>query len=186
MSLLNFSLPARTPALFASFLSLDQTVLDALPIGVYACDIEGRIVRVNERAIQLWGRAPKLLDPEQKFCGSFWLETLQGDFISPHETPMARAVLAGESFEGAEAVVRNPDGRRWVARVNVAPMRDAGGQVVGGINCFLDVTHEHDMRLALERQQRTFDLAMVASKMGTWRYSMADNVCVYDENAQRL
>ncbi len=65
-------------------------------------------------------------------------------------------------------------------------MRDAGGQVVGGINCFLDVTHEHDMRLALERQQRTFDLAMVASKMGTWRYSMADNVCLYDENAQRL
>ncbi|MET4024052.1 HWE histidine kinase domain-containing protein [Bradyrhizobium sp. S3.2.12] len=186
MSLLNFSLPARAPALFASFLSLDQTILDALPIGVYACDIEGRIVRVNERAIQLWGRAPKLLDPEQKFCGSFWLETLQGDFIPPHETPMARAVLAGESFEGAEAVVRNPDGRRWVARVNVAPMRDAGGQVVGGINCFLDVTHEHDMRLALERQQRTFDLAMVASKMGTWRYSMADNVCVYDENAQRL
>ncbi|MEY9161827.1 MULTISPECIES: HWE histidine kinase domain-containing protein [Bradyrhizobium] len=186
MSLLNFSLPAQAPALFASFLSLDQTILDALPIGVYACDIEGRIVRVNERAIQLWGRAPKLLDPEQKFCGSFWLETLQGDFIPPHETPMARAVLAGESFEGAEAVVRNPDGRRWVARVNVAPMRDAGGQVVGGINCFLDVTHEHDMRLALERQQRTFDLAMVASKMGTWRYSMADNVCVYDENAQRL
>jgi PAS domain S-box-containing protein len=186
MSLLNFSLRLRPPALFASFLSLDQAILDALPIGVYACDIEGRIVRVNERAIQLWGRAPKLLDPEQRFCGSFWLETLEGVLVPPHETPMARAVLAGEAFEGAEAVVRNPDGRRWVARVNVAPLRDADDQIVGGINCFLDVTHEHEMRSALERQQRTFDLAMVASKMGTWRYTMADNICIYDENAQRL
>jgi exodeoxyribonuclease-3 len=27
---------------------------------------------------------------------------------------------------------------------------------------------------------------MVASKMGTWRYTMADNICLYDENAQGL
>jgi PAS domain S-box-containing protein len=27
---------------------------------------------------------------------------------------------------------------------------------------------------------------MMASKMGTWRYTLADNICVYDENAQRL
>ncbi len=58
--------------------------------------------------------------------------------------------------------------------------------VIGAINCFQDVTHEHEMRLGLERQQRNFDLAMTASKMGTWRYTLADNICVYDENAQRL
>ncbi len=68
----------------------------------------------------------------------------------------------------------------------MAPLRDDEGLVVGAINCFQDVTREHEMRLELERQQRTFDLAMIASKMGTWRYTMADNICVYDENAQRL
>ena len=36
------------------------------------------------------------------------------------------------------------------------------------------------------RQQRTFDLAMAAAQMGTWRYTLADNICTYDENAQRL
>jgi two-component sensor histidine kinase/PAS domain-containing protein len=186
MSLLNFQLPAPTPTLFASFLTLDQAILDALPIGVYACDVEGRIVRVNHRAVQLWGRAPKLGDVAQKFCGSFRVETLDGDFVPPEETPMAQAVRTGQSFEGVEAVVLNPDGRRWVARVNVAPLRDEDGEIVGGINCFLDVTHEHDMRLALERQQRTFDLAMIASRMGTWRYTLADNICIYDANAQAL
>ena len=45
---------------------------------------------------------------------------------------------------------------------------------------------EHESRVMLERQKRTFDLAMTASKMGTWRYTFADNICVYDDNAQRL
>lgn len=69
---------------------------------------------------------------------------------------------------------------------DVAPLRDVGGTVVGAITCFQDVTREHDRRLALERQQRTFDFAMIASKMGTWRYTIADNICIYDENAQWL
>jgi hypothetical protein len=32
---------AVSPTLLDSLLELDQTVLDALPIGVYACDIAG-------------------------------------------------------------------------------------------------------------------------------------------------
>jgi two-component sensor histidine kinase/PAS domain-containing protein len=185
MSLLRLDVPDRT-SLLESFLELDQTILDALPIGVYACDVDGHILRVNRRATELWGRAPRLLDPTQRFCGSFRVESLEGDFIPPGETPMARAVATGESFDGIEAVVQNPDGRRWVARVNVAPLRDDEGLVVGAINCFQDVTHEHEMRVSLERQQRNFDLAMLASKMGTWRYTMADNICIYDDNAQHL
>jgi PAS domain S-box-containing protein len=169
-----------------SLLDVEQTVLDALPIGIYACDGDGLILRVNRKAIQLWGHAPHLLDPAQRFCGSFRVESLDGHFIPPDQTPMACAVRNGESFEGAEAIVQNPDGRRWVARVNVKPLRDPSGAVVGAINCFQDITQEFEMRDALKRQQRTFDLAMIASQMGTWRYTLADNICVYDENAQRL
>src|SRR5580692_972494 len=40
--------------------------------------------------------------------------------------------------------------------------------------------------IAQERQKRTFDLAMAAAHMGTWRYTLADNICLYDENAQQL
>ena len=49
-----------------------------------------------------------------------------------------------------------------------------------------DLTDEGELRQSLERQKRTFDLAMTASQMGTWRYTLADNICIYDENAQRL
>ncbi|HEY1750721.1 MAG TPA: HWE histidine kinase domain-containing protein [Caulobacteraceae bacterium] len=174
------------PSVLDAWLELNPVVLDAIPVGIYACDADGRIVRVNRKAIELWGRSVRLLDPAQRFCGSFRVETLDGQFVPPDRTPMSRAVLYGERFENVEAVVQNPDGRRWVAQVNIEPLLDAGGTVVGAINCFRDITAEHDLRVALGRQQHTFDLAMIAAQMGTWRYTIADNICLYDDNAQGL
>jgi len=55
-----------------------------------------------------------------------------------------------------------------------------------GHDVALAATDERDLRSELERQKRLFDLAMTASNMGTWRYTFADNICVYDTNAQRL
>lgn len=176
----------RSSALLGAVAGIEQAVLDALPIGFYACDPAGHIVRVNRKATELWGCAPRLMDPAQRFCGAFKLESLDDQPIAPDETPMARAVRYGESFNGIEAIVQNPDGKRWIAKVAVAPLRDPDGSLAGAVNCFRDVTPEHELQERLERQQRTFDLAMVASQMGTWRYTIADNICVYDENAQRL
>jgi two-component sensor histidine kinase/PAS domain-containing protein len=53
----------------------------------------------------------------------------------------------------------------------------------GMLEALAEVRH---LREALARQKRTFDLAMTASNMGTWRYTLADNICIYDENAQGL
>jgi PAS domain S-box-containing protein len=64
--------------------------------------------------------------------------------------------------------------------------RSTNGAIIDAINSAQQLTDERELRQILERQKRTFDLAMVASKMGTWRYTFADNICIYDENAQRL
>jgi len=40
--------------------------------------------------------------------------------------------------------------------------------------------------MAWEQQKRSYEKAMIAAHMGTWCYTLADNICVYDENAQRL
>jgi PAS domain-containing protein len=170
----------------ASLIHLDQAVLDALPVGVSACDADGLIFRVNRKATELWGRVPKLLDPADRFCGTYRVESLDGEVIPPDQTPMARAVLDEVTFEEIEAVVFNPDGRRWVARVSISPLRDLSGKIIGGVSCFRDVTREHELRRMVEGQQRILDRAATALQIGTWRYTLADNVCVYDENAQRL
>ena len=64
--------------------------------------------------------------------------------------------------------------------------RPATGAVVDATRTIQAPTDDRDLRQQLARQKRMFDLAMTASQMGTWRYTLADNICVYDENAQRL
>lgn len=174
------------PDVMEQLSQLDQAVLDAFPIGVYVCDSDGRIVRVNRRAEELWGRKAGSLEEAQRFSGCFRVETLTGVHIPPEATPMAEAIRDGATFRGIEARVENPDGKKWVASVTIQPLYDGYGRIAGAINCFQDVTREYEQRELLSRQQKNFDLAMIASKMGTWRYTMADNICVYDANAQRL
>lgn len=64
--------------------------------------------------------------------------------------------------------------------------RNAHDSAAAQMTALQDETETQALRRTLERQKRTFDLAMTASRMGTWRYTLADNVCVYDENALRL
>jgi two-component sensor histidine kinase len=64
--------------------------------------------------------------------------------------------------------------------------RSLNGAAVDVTNSIQVVTDDYELRQSLQRQKRAFDLAMVASDMGTWCYTLADNICVYDENAQRL
>jgi two-component sensor histidine kinase/PAS domain-containing protein len=75
---------------------------------------------------------------------------------------------------------------RHVMALPSALRRISNSAVVDAVNSVHDVTDMTRLRRTMERQKRTFDLAMIASKMGTWQYTLADNICVYDENAQRL
>jgi PAS domain-containing protein len=66
------------------------------------------------------------------------------------------------------------------------PLHSPKGAVISATTSATGVTAEHELRRAMDRQKRIFDLAMTASQMGTWHYTLGDNICEYDENAQRL
>lgn len=42
-------------------------LLAQLPAAAYTCDTEGLITYFNERAVELWGREPKLNDPVDRY-----------------------------------------------------------------------------------------------------------------------
>jgi PAS domain-containing protein len=85
--------------------NLDQAALDAFPQAVYLCAGDGRVIRFNDRAAELWGRTPHAGDPNERFCGSFRLYRTDGTFLPHHECPMATALATGQSFSGLEVVV---------------------------------------------------------------------------------
>jgi PAS domain-containing protein len=44
-----------------------RRLLEKLPAGAYLCDPDGLITYYNQRAVEMWGRAPKLNDPVDRY-----------------------------------------------------------------------------------------------------------------------
>jgi PAS domain S-box-containing protein len=135
--------------------SASQAVLDLLPAAVYVCALDGTILHFNRRAAELWGRAPLLSVPRDRFCGAYRLYRPNGDLL-PHDTcPMADILRDGIPVIDQEVVIERPDGSRGVALVNIRPLKDAAGNINGAVNCFYDITERKhiDQEYVLTRGQ---------------------------------
>jgi PAS domain S-box-containing protein len=139
-----------------------------LPVGVYTCDAPaGTITYCNDQAAALWGRAPRLGDSDERFCGSFKLFLPDGTFVPHDECPMAIALREGREFRNQEVVIERPDGSRITALVNIDPIRDSAGSTVGAINVFHDVSALKQAEQALREADRRKDefLATLAHEL---------------------
>jgi signal transduction histidine kinase len=87
----------------------------------------------------------------------------------PHEQcPMAE-VIAGTLAEAcdAEVLIERPDGSRITVIVNIRPLKNERGDIMGAINCFYDITARKEMEDSLrdsDRRKSEF-LAMLAHEL---------------------
>jgi signal transduction histidine kinase len=117
-----------------------RSLLDKLPAGGYLCDPDGLITHFNEHAVKLWGRAPKLNDPVDRYCGSFRLFGKDGSPIAHGDCWMALALQTGKEYNGEEIIIERPDGSRLTALAHANPIRDDAGELVGAVNVLVDIT----------------------------------------------
>src|SRR5688572_10879152 len=82
-----------------------RRLLETLPAGAYTCDRDGLITFYNARAEELWGRAPALHDPVDRYCGSFKLFDVAGEPIAHENCWMALALRERRDFSGRETVI---------------------------------------------------------------------------------
>ena len=134
----------------AEFLRL----LDKLPAAAYACDPEGLITYYNQPALRLWGRAPKLRDGVDRFCGSFRLHTSDGQPISHDDCWMALALRGDRDYTGCEIIVERPDGERLNVLAYASPIRDKSGKLIGAVNVLFDITAQKRAEEALKETDR--------------------------------
>jgi PAS domain S-box-containing protein len=119
---------------------LPARLFEQLPFTVYVCDRDGLVLRYNRRAAELWGRSPKLRDPNERFCGSYRMFRPDGSLLPHDQCPMADVLRTGISVREQEVHIDRPDGLRGIALVDIEPVKDSEGNVVGAVNCFQDIT----------------------------------------------
>ena len=140
-----------TPSALSKILRASDGILELLPIATFICDAEGTILQYNRHAVAVWGGSPEPGQTHDQFRESARFFELDG-------TPVARSMVSevlagGPPVRDVERIVEHADGTRLIVSVNIDPLLNAKGELVGAVNCFLDITERKRMDVALERSQ---------------------------------
>jgi len=162
------STPRVASPTLSTMLRASDGILDMLPIATFICDARGVILQYNRRAVEIWGREPKPGQKHDEFRGDLRSFELDG-------TPIARSMIAevletGTPVRDAERIVERADRSRITVSINIDPLRDANGNLVGAVNCFLDITERKRMDAALE-DSRIFALEQEQRLAATYEHA---------------
>jgi PAS domain S-box-containing protein len=131
-----------------------RRLLDKLPAAAYTCDPDGLITYFNSWAVATWGRAPKLNDPIDRFCGSFKLFAADGPALRHDQCWMALALRNNREYNGEEIIVERPDGERRTVLAYANPVHDESGKLLGAVNVLVDITERTQIEQQLRRSER--------------------------------
>ncbi len=147
-----------------------RVLFEMSPYAVYSIDTSGVIQNFNRYAAELWGRAPVAGDTDERFCGSYRLFRPDGSFMPHEQCPMAE-VVSGKIPEArdAEVLIERPDGSRVTVIVNIRPLKNGHGEIIGAINCFYDISQrksaEEERERLLVREQVARQEAETANQL---------------------
>ncbi|HEV7372318.1 PAS domain S-box protein [Arenibaculum sp.] len=174
--------PAVPPAVLPGVQDYAAHLLKVLPAAVYVCDADGLIVAYNDRAAELWGQRPEPGDPAMRFCASHRLYWPDGRHLPHEQTPMRDALVSGTTTKDGEVVFERHDGSRFLALVNVVPLRDGQGRIIGAANCFQDITE----RRRAERQAQQLAAIVESSDDAIVSKTLDGVIATWNRGAERL
>jgi len=135
----------------ADALDFLQTILNAIPTGIFISDVYGQITAKSAMTDRIWGGdAPlsKGIDEYSQYK-AWWADT--GQAVQPKEYALTRALLHGiETLDNVMDIERF-DGTQGTVINSASPIRDKEGMVIGGVSIYQDVTEQRNRERELRR-----------------------------------
>jgi phosphoserine phosphatase RsbU/P len=142
-----------------SLLTLSNVILDSLSDGVYVCDRNRRITYWSKSAERITGWTAE--DVVGRRCLDDVLCHIDKDghaLCGEEFCPLHRSMITGTiSTVPLIVFAKAKDGRRVPMQVSVSPIRDANGEIIGGVETFRDMS---TVLADLERAKRIQSLSL--------------------------
>jgi len=163
-----------------------RRLVELMPVAVYVCDASGMIQIYNNRAVELWGREPNLGDAAELYCGSLRLCLPDGTFVPHEKSRMADVLRTGIPARDVEVLMERPDGSCIIVLVNIVPLKNNDGDLIGAINCFQDITEREQVDEALRQNEFELAEAQRVAHIGSWTLDIATNSVRWSEELYRI
>ncbi len=122
-----------------------------LPIALYTCDTQGRILLFNKAACDLWGRTPEA--GKDMWCGSWQIFNADGSPLAHEDCPMAIALKEKRPVKGTEILIRCPNGREHYVLPYPSPLFNKAGELTGALNVLIDITERKNIYARLVKTE---------------------------------
>ncbi|RMG06481.1 MAG: PAS domain S-box protein [Planctomycetota bacterium] len=152
-------------------------VLENVPGGLVMVSPTGAILRANRAAIEFLGMPDDILSRRE--VGDWGTVTLRedGSECPVEEYPVTRCLATGEPQPPSTIGVRHPDGRVVWGVFYATPVHAEGGELLGVLVTFLDIT---------ERREAEEELRRSEDRLRTVLENAPDFVLLVDEEGQIL
>src|SRR5215468_4488544 len=161
-----------------------KAIVEHIPAGVILAEApSGRIVMVNPQMERIIGR-PMVLSPDIESYREWLTYEVNERPVEGRESVLART-LQGEVVTGREILFHRGDGVKAWIRVSSAPIRDASGGIVGGVDMITEIDEEKQACESLRINQERLNLALKASRAGTFEWNLRTNA-IWSEESEAI
>ena len=143
-------------------------LLNSIPDIIFFKDQQGIYLGCNPEFCRIVGRGH---DEVVGHCDYDFFPKEEADFYRQQDRLMMEQGLPRRNEEWAEY----PDGRRVLLETIKAPLRDAGGAVVGLLGVGRDITERKQLEDSLRDREQQLNDAQHMAKIGNWRLDLRTN-----------
>jgi PAS domain S-box-containing protein len=162
-----------------------NAIVEHIPAGVILAEApSGRIVMVNPQVERILGR-PVVFSPDIESYREWLAYEVSERPVEGRESVLAMT-LQGEVVAGKEILYHRGDGAKAWIRVSGAPIRDAGGKIVGGVDLITDIDEEKRASETLRINQERLNLAQKASQAGSFEWNLRTNAVIWSEETEAI
>ncbi|HEU0185575.1 MAG TPA: ATP-binding protein [Blastocatellia bacterium] len=162
-----------------------NAIVEHIPAGVILAEApSGRIVLINPQVERILGRK-MVLSPDIESYRDWLIYEVDGRPVEGSESVLART-LQGEVVAGQEILFHRGDGTKTWVRVSGAPIRDAGGKIVGGVDLITDIDEEKRASETLRINEQRLSLAQKASQAGSFEWNLQTNAIFWSEETKAI
>lgn len=159
-----------------------RTLVDTLPIAVVLYQADGTIV-ANRRCEELLGMKLSPAAGSAQYADRIFFP--DGRPV-PLDQLMSARMRRGETVSAEEFMVRRPDGSELPVLASAAPITDAGGQTIGGVGVFQDMSERMRLQQAVHRNQRLLEAVFDILPVGIWIADRSGHIVSNNPAAERI